>query len=65
MTLQEAQKIYYLIMSSRHKELIKMLIIRGIRYARIRVDWLLLPIDKRIHIEEERTNSHNAFIDAL
>jgi hypothetical protein len=36
----------------------------AIRYARIRVDWLMADNEKRREIDEARTRAHNALITA-
>lgn len=40
------------------------LVRRAVRYARLRVDWLLADPEHRGDMSEERTRTHNALIDA-
>lgn len=64
MTVNKVEQIVRQIKSSQHKGLVERLIHSAIRYARIRVDWMLLPLEKRLELEEERTIAHNAFISS-
>jgi hypothetical protein len=64
MTVNEIEQIVKQLNSSRHKGLVDKLTHSAIRYARIRVDWMLLPVEQRMELEEERTIAHNAFISS-
>ena len=64
MKLKEAESIFSQIKSSKLTDLLNKLIQSGIMYARIRVDYHLLPIDEKTKMEEERTIAHNAFISS-
>lgn len=62
MDFNKANQILEQIKSSKMQDLSDKLIHSGIRYSRIRVDWILLPVEQRMEREEERTIAHNAFI---
>lgn len=51
-----------MIKSSKHQGLSDSLLKSAVRYARIRVDWLLSDNEQRADMEVERTSAHNAFI---
>ncbi len=40
------------------------LIQKAVKYARVRFDWQLTPVDSRNEIGSLRTKTHNAFIDS-
>jgi hypothetical protein len=44
-------------------ELKNSLFVSAVRYARIRTDWHFMNTEDRKQAEDERTRSHNAFID--
>jgi len=62
MELSEAKDIYSKLLSSRHQSFVNSLVKSAVRYARLRVDWLLSDQEGRNELEAERTASHNAFI---
>lgn len=64
MTVKKTEQIVRQIKSTQHKGLVERLFHSAIRYARIRVDWMLLPLEQRMELEEERTIAHNAFISS-
>ena len=37
----------------------------AIRYANIRVEWLFMTSEERSRVNTQRTDAHNAFIDAV
>ena len=63
MNYETANKIYRQIAKSNLTDLKEDLFASAIRYARIRVDWHMAEIDKRREMDNNRTSSHNAFID--
>jgi len=56
-------KIFAELQKSKEQELVNDLIVYAIRYAQIRVDWIISDKNKRIEMDNIRTQSHNAFID--
>ena len=64
MTLDEASQIYSNIHSSQQKELVDELVEYAVRYAEIRVSWLLASNEARLEMDDARTRAHDAFIDA-
>lgn len=64
MELKEVNEIYTQLINSKHQPLVKSMIKSGVRYSRLRVDWLLSDIEGRTAMDEERTLAHNAFISA-
>ncbi len=64
MDLATTEQILSQLKSSILQGLSDKLIHSAIRYARIRVDWMLLPLEQRIELAEERTIAHNAFISS-
>ena len=58
------EKIFTQLQKSKEKDLVNELILYAIRYAQIRVEWLLSDKNKRIEIDNSRTQSHNVFIDS-
>jgi hypothetical protein len=48
--------------STKQTDLKADLIEAAVRYAQIRVEWLLADPERRRHIDEDRTRAHNAFI---
>jgi hypothetical protein len=64
MDLASANEIYSQITKSSLTPIVRKLIQTGIRYARIRVDWYLLPVDERIELESERKIAHDSFISS-
>ncbi len=64
MTLEEVRVIYEQMKSSKWDSLFDDLVSYAVRYARIRVDWMMASIEERREMEDLRTRAHNAFIDA-
>lgn len=64
MDLNGTKSIYDQLLSSRHQSFVNSLVKSAVRYARLRVDWLLSDQEGRNELEAERTASHNAFISA-
>jgi len=62
MDYARAASIYARFRSSQLFELKSDLIAAAVRYACIRVDWLLADAEKQRRIGEDRTPAHNAFI---
>lgn len=58
------KKISGELQKSKEKELVNELILYAIRYAQIRVEWMLSDKNKRIEMDSIRTQSHNVFIDS-
>jgi len=58
------EKIFAELQKSKEKELVNELILYAIRYAQIRVDWILSDEKKKLEIDNSRTKSHDAFIDS-
>lgn len=46
------------------QEAAEVMVQAAIRYARIRVDWLMADTESRQAMDDERTRAHDAFIDA-
>lgn len=64
MTLDETDTIYSQIRATQHQTLANDLIKAAVRYARLRVDWLLATQEARRDSDPARRHAHNAFIDA-
>jgi len=64
MDLSIAEKIYSQIISSSLTSMVDKLIRSGIRYARLRVDWYLLPTAERHERDNEQRIAHDAFISS-
>jgi hypothetical protein len=62
MEISKVKDIYLMIKSCKHQGLADSLLKSAVRYARIRVDWLLSDNEQRADMEAERTSAHNAFI---
>lgn len=62
MEIKEVNKTYTQLINSSHQPLVKSMIKSAVRYARLRVDWLLSDQEGRLEMEGERTAAHNAFI---
>jgi hypothetical protein len=63
MNLIETGEIHGTIRQSRWTSLVEDLEQAAVRYARMRVDWLLASRDERRTMDGERTRAHDAFID--
>ena len=64
MTLDETRMVYTQMKASSCQALMDDLVKAGVRYARLRVDWLLTPPEEWNELNQERTRAHNTFIDA-
>ncbi len=64
MNLHEAQSIYLDLKKSQHQPLANALLKSAVRYARLRVDWLMCYAEGRIELDMERTAAHDAFISS-
>ncbi len=64
MKLEEAELVYTKIKSSELTDLVNNLVMIGVRYARIRVDWYLSSTQERNEMDDERTIAHDAFISS-
>src|SRR5688500_474115 len=64
MNYDQAIAIYSGFRDTQLTELKSDLIEAAVRYARVRVDWLLTDAETRRSMEAGRTSSHNAFIIA-
>lgn len=62
MTMELAVTLFENIQTTQLTTLREDLVESAIRYARIRVDWLLADSERRQSMEDERTTAHNAFI---
>jgi hypothetical protein len=62
MEIANVHDIYLQIKNSKHQSLAESLLKSAVRYARIRVDWLMSDNEQRADMEAERTSAHNAFI---
>ena len=62
MNLHEAQAIYIELKKAQHQPLADALLKSAVRYARLRVDWLMSDPESRMDIDMERTAAHDAFI---
>lgn len=62
MDIVTVQNIYLLLKSSKHKGIVDSFLKSAVRYARIRVDWLMSDLETKVDMEAERTAAHNAFI---
>lgn len=60
---EEAHEVYRAIRASRHASLADELVAAAVRYARIRVDWMMADAHARREMDEARTRAHNAFIE--
>lgn len=52
------------LMKSQHRQLVNSLLKLAVRYARLRVDWLMSDAEDRKEMDPERTAAHNAFISS-
>ncbi len=64
MNYETAAAIYSRVRSTKLTDLKADLVEAAVRYARIRVDWLLADAETQCRIGEDRTPAHNAFIVA-
>lgn len=64
MNITEAQTIYTSLSQSQHHQLVSTMLKSAIRYARLRVDWLMADAEMRNEMDPERTAAHNAFISS-
>lgn len=64
MELIEANQVYGAIQATRHTSLADDLVRAAVRYARIRVDWMLSTSEDRQLLEEARSRAHTAFIES-
>ena len=64
MNIQTAQRVHEAIQDSSLDVLRAELYAAAARYARIRTDWHLAPVDQQKEIDRARTLAHNALIDA-
>jgi hypothetical protein len=64
MTLDETGALCTQIRATQHQTLADDLIQAAVRYARLRVDWLLATPEARREMDPTRRHAHNAFIDA-
>ncbi len=62
MDLPKTKDIYEVLLTSQQQTFVNSLVKSAVRYARLRVDWLLSDQEGRNELEAERTASHNAFI---
>ena len=62
MELKEVLEIYIQLSYSKNQPLVQSMVKNAVRYARLRVDWLLSDQEGRLEMEGERTAAHNAFI---
>lgn len=60
-----AERILGSIAASRFDDLGTDLLEAAVRYARLRVDWALAPVELRKGMDRERTLAHNVLIDAF
>jgi hypothetical protein len=65
MTMEEVEKIYGDMRSSKWQSLVDDVIKAAVRYARIRVDWFLATPEDRRRNDKTRSIAHTAFIDSL
>jgi hypothetical protein len=59
-----AQDIYRRLSRSRQGALVEQLVRVAVRYARLRTDWQLAPVEERQEMDAARTRAHDTFIDA-
>ena len=45
-------------------DLYRQMLVSAIRYARLRTEWFMAPVETRCEIDAQRRAAHNAFIDA-
>ncbi len=64
MDLETARRVYDAIAQTRLERLRTDLFSAAIRYARIRVDWHFVTLERRKEMEQKRSLAHNALIDA-
>jgi hypothetical protein len=64
MELTEAKQIYEIIKESNHQPLVNTLLVNAIKYTDYRVKWLIVDINEKLEIDQERTRTHNAFISS-
>ena len=65
MTMEEVEKIYGDMRSSKWQSLVDDVIKAAVRCARIRVDWFLASQEDRRGNDKTRSLAHTAFIDSL
>ena len=58
------EQIFIDLQKSKEQELVNDLITYAVRYAQIRVEWMMSDVNKRIEIDSIRSKSHDAFIDS-
>ena len=64
MELNEAREIYNVVKGSKHQVLVNVVLKNAVRYANIRVEWLMSEGEERKVIDGDRTLIHNAFISS-
>jgi len=64
LTYDKAKYCYGLILESEQTALRRELFCKAMEYARIRTQWMVSSIEQRKEMDQRRTLSHNAFIDA-
>ncbi len=64
MDMHTARRAHEAIEGSALEELRTGLYTAAVRYARIRADWHLAPLDQKKEMDRTRTLAHNALIDA-
>lgn len=64
MDINEADYIFQIIRSSKHKSLSDKLIESAAQYAQIRVNWYFSKLDEKIELDKERTLAHEVLIDS-
>lgn len=64
MNYKTAEIILKQIVTTKLEDLKNNLIQKAVKYARLRVDYQLTPVDSRNEIGSLRTIAHNAFIDS-
>jgi hypothetical protein len=60
--LQESERLHRGLQHTRHVDLLRELEAAAVRYARLRVDWLLCEPAQRSDLAATRTRAHDAFI---
>jgi len=65
MNLDMAKDIYDKIQACKNQHLKEYFVSSAIRYARLRVDWLMSEGEERLRLDEIRRSAHNALISAL
>lgn len=64
MDIQTAHRVYDALEVSAYSELRAALYAAAVRYARIRTEWHLAPVETKKEIDQTRALAHNALIDA-